>query len=284
MTSNAKITANGRNSAHDTGPKSKTGKERSRFNARLHGIFARELAVDKAEEKDFQTVRKGVLEQLIPATPMRGIAIDRIICAIWRTRLATRFDAKFNTTFSEEQKTFESNVANERYPHGRWYSASNADLRGAIRLLSEVGQDIEANGWTNVDTWKPLLVRTFGDPFFSRLAEWQPMSITTIHCAEHLVEHAKLYNMPLPEDLVPDPKKDPRTADPRLTWQMAVKIIEQTAEFLEGLMRFNKPGSDALGQEQPASTVDLASRYLTSATRELERAVAFYQHLQETGL
>lgn len=121
MTSSAKIAANRRNSANGTGPKSTTGKERSRFNARLHGIFARELAVDKAEKKEFQTLRQGILEQLIPATPMRSIAIDRIICAVWRTRLATRFEAKFNTALSQEEKTLEGNVVNEYLE--RWYSA-----------------------------------------------------------------------------------------------------------------------------------------------------------------
>ncbi len=72
--------------------------------------------------------------------------------------------------------------------------------------------------------------------------------------------------------------------DPALSWQMSVKLIDLMREGLEGVARVRNLGADGTGQERQATALDLAARYYTTATRDLERAVAWYQYLREHRL
>ena len=53
---------------------------------------------------------------------------------------------------------------------------------------------------------------------------------------------------------------------------------------VEDATKAGKVGAGGADQQQGAAALDLAVRYLTTATRELERAVEWYQDLAEQGL
>ena len=96
-----------------------------------------------------------------------------------------------------------------------------------------------------------------------------------------VTNHAERFNLPLPDaDLL----RDRELVDPSLSLQMAVKLIDLKQHDLESLARISSLVADGTGQEHHATVLDIATRYYTTATRDLERAVNWYQYLKEQHL
>lgn len=287
-TSREKIAANTSNSSHATGPKTKIGRERSKLNAWKHGIFARELLVADEDKPEFAALRSALRDQLQPASALQQIGFDRILSSCWRYKLATRLEMKrlkAHFELKDDQALQEpQNDSPSQNVLSRWYAVSNADLRNAIRLLLELGQEVATNGWRNKEEWRDRLINTFGSECFELFTSWDPMSIQAILMAEHLDDTVKVFNSPLPPIPDIDSRKQRTLVDPKLSWQMSVKLIDLSRYYLEGLARINKLGGDRPDERQGAAALDLGARYATTATRDLERAVAWYQYLKEQHL
>jgi hypothetical protein len=285
MASDKQIAANRKNAAQSTGPKTQAGKERAKRNPLKHHVLANDLNIADADMPEFDLLRSTLSKQLSPATALQSIAFDRILSSIWRHKLAVRLDAKRLKVTVDQLEQGENSVQDEPPPENilltRWYGESPADLRAAIRFLSELRLDIESNGWIHAEDWKPKVLRMFGEEYFSLLTEWVPMNVDAIHMAQMVTDHAKTYKLPLPPE---ESKKDPGIVDPSLSWQLGVKLIDLTRQHLESLGRISRLTAEGTNHEHRASALELATRYLTSATRELERAVAFYQYLKDQGM
>ncbi len=285
MSSDKKIAANQNNSKKSPGPTTNVGKQRSKRNATKHGVLAVELVVDEQDKLEFETLRSDLRDQLAPATPLQNIGFERILGSIWRSKLAVRLDAKrLKVTFDQfeqRQNLPQKDAPPENILPTQWYGASGADLRTAIQLLSRLRQDVESNGWIHADDWKPSVIRAFGEEFFSLLTDWVPMNVDAIHMARMVVDHAERYNLPLRPA---GPEKNQLIVDPNLSWQLGIKLIDLTRQHLESLARIGKLNAEGNGQEHRASALELATRYFTSATRELERSVEWYQFLKGQGL
>jgi hypothetical protein len=285
MTSAKKIAANQNNAKKATGPTTEQGKRRSKRNATKHGALARELVVSDSDKPEFEALRNGLHDQLSPATPLRHIAFDRILCAIWRHRLAVRFDAKrlkdtIDQTEEKEDPGQREAPADNMLPR-QWYGASPADLRTGTQLLSQLRDDVEANGWIHAEEWKSRVIQAFGENFFSTLTEWIPSNIDSILMAEMVTAHAERYNSPLPQA---NSETGRTIVDPRLSWRFGIKLIDQMKGHLEDLARISKLAVAVnSGQERRTSALELANRYSTSATREVERAVEWYRILKKQG-
>jgi|SRR5450631_4016117 hypothetical protein len=96
------------------------------------------------------------------------------------------------------------------------------------------------------------------------------MKPDAILMAEMLVDKRERLGTPSPEMSA---RSKPAIADPRLSWQLAIKFIDLTRLHLESLSRIRKLSIDGDSPEHRTSAVELAARYLTSSTREVERAV-----------
>jgi len=287
MTSAKKIAANQNNAKDSTGPKTELGKQRSKRNATKHSILSRELLISDADKNEFEVLRSELQDQFSPATTLQRIAFDRILCALWKQKLAVRLDAQRLKEVSDQFKnensdnTDKSESLSEKLLKPDWYGASGADLRATIRFLSHLRGDVEANGWIHAEDWKPQVVRTFGENFFSMFSHWVPINIDAIYASEAITAHKERYGSPLP----PVGSGNARILkDPRLSWQMGVKLIDLMNQHLESLARINRLGADGNGKEHPTFALELATRYFTSATRELERAVAWYLFIKEQRL
>ncbi len=282
MASPKKIEASRTNSAGSTGPTTARGKERAKFNARKHGIFARELLVNDEEKPELEGLRCSLHDQLHPNTPLQRIAFERVVCCCWRCRLATRLEMKrlnahLQPTDDDERQ---SDCFAENMLHSKWYGASNADLNRAIRLLLELRQDVASHGWIHQERWKDVLINTFGQECFGLLTKWAPMSTSAILMADHLLTHAERFERPLPP-IGPD-IEGRLDVDPHLSWQMSVKLIDLLRQNLEAQARINRLGAD--DPDRGVATLDLVTRYVSVAMRDLERAVKWYQDLKAQGL
>ena len=288
MISQNKIKANRKNSTRSTGPKSEAGKLRSRTNALKHGIFVSELRVSDDEKPEFALLHRALDNQLGPASPLQQIGFERVVWASWRWKLAIRLEmTTLNPGLENEQLQNDApaeSAVSTNAVSTKWYGATNRDRRAALGFLSALRQDIKTNGWVHADTWKEPVTKIFGQEFYESLTEWVPMNISGIQLAEMLSAQAANFNMPLPSINATDVKNDRTTVDPRLSWQMGVKVIDLMKQYLEDLAQIHRRGAGAPGERQDSATLDLVTRYVTTATRDLERAVKWYQYLKEQQL
>src|SRR6185312_9201446 len=84
MMSDRKLKANRLNAQKSTGPKTKRGKRRARFNACTHGYFCRHLVLAGESEFQFVGIREKLLESLKPQNLAELLVVDRIVSATWK--------------------------------------------------------------------------------------------------------------------------------------------------------------------------------------------------------
>ena len=283
MTSNAKRRANKHNSTNGGGPKTEAGKRRVRLNALKEGLFAHELIVKEKEKPEYAVLQTALRKQYAPSTPMQQIGFESILCGAWRVKLSLRMEMRRLNAYLDLQTQQEplAEGVEEKAEAPRWYGFGRAELRSATRMLSALRADIQANGWIHAEQWKESLDKTFGSEFYELLANWSPGSIDAIHLAEHLVAHAKTFNMPLPE-LPQAGKGNPAIGDPRSRWEMMVKLVDLKLQQLNDFRLLLEGGAD--GDSLSAASLDVGSRYFTSASRDLERAVAWYEYIKQLEL
>jgi hypothetical protein len=282
MTSNAKRRANKRNSTNGGGPKTEAGKRRVRLNALKEGLFAHELIVKENEKPEYAALQTALGKQYAPSTAMQQIGFERILCCAWRVKLSLRMEMRrlnAHLDLQTQQDPLAEGVE-EKAEAPRWYGFGRAELRAATRMLLALRADIQANGWIHREQWKESLDKTFGSELYDLLTNWSPASIDDILMAEHLVAHAKTFGKPLPEL---DPGKgDPAIGDPRSRWEMMVKLVDLKLQQLNDFRLLLEGGAE--GDSLSAASLDVGSRYFTSASRDLERAVAWYEYIKQLGL
>jgi hypothetical protein len=269
-TSQKKIEANRRNSVRSTGPKTEEGKRWSRINAFKHGLFASALHVTDLEKPEFDHLRQALYIQLLPDSIVLQIGFERVVVASWRLKLLLRIEQKaFKACLEvEENEQPQSDVSMESGLPTRWYGTSTKDFRQAMAYLSSLLQEVEANGLLHA-----------GDS----LIDWEPINVAAIQMAKGLIGHATNFNMPLPGSLTGEVENN-HTSDSGFNSQMVVKIIKLKQQHVADFLRIRGSEGDGRDQDQSAIRLDLVSRYVNTATRELERAINWYVELKTQGL
>lgn len=287
MTSDKKIAANQNNAKKSAGARTKAGKEHSKLNARTHGIFAKELLIPVEDKPQFEALRSSLLKQLQPTSALQHIAFEKILAACWRSKLAARF----------EMKRLEAHLAltqNEALPQpqnqtaaqdvmSNYYASSAADLRNATKLLVELAQEVGTHGWIHKEEWRDRLTNAFGTECFNLLTTWDPVSVDAILLAQQNIAHSERFGLPLPPISREHEGKN-LVVDLNANWQMSRKLIDLLRLHVEGLIRMKRAAAEVPDERQSANALDLGARYVTTATRDLERAVAWFLYLKEQHL
>jgi len=285
MTSGKKIVANQNNAKQSTGARTKAGKERSKMNAKTHGIFVKELFIPDKDKPQFQALQSSLREQLNPASTLQHIAFEKILAACWRYKLAIRLEMKRldshlasteNAPLPEPQ-----NQTAVQDVMSNWYASSAKDLRNAQKLLVDLGQDVAENGWIHKEEWRDRITNTFGAECFNLLTTWDPVSVDAIRLAQQNIAHSERFNLPLSQ--ISKQGENP-IVDLNANWQMSKKLIDLLRLHVEGLMRIKGLAAEGPDERQSANTLDLGARYAATATRDLERAVFWFQYLKEQNL
>lgn len=275
---------NRKNARQSSGPKTPNGKRNSSRNSTKHGFFAKELVLSDEERVEVQTLHRSLREQLQPGTALQCIGLEEIVCCSWRCKLAARLEARRLRILLDKAQD------REVQPEGahdlarmRWYAASRQDLRGAIRVLGDVRQEFEQLGRIPEER-KDELDRLFGIEWYDSTTKWVSMSKEAILVAIHMAEHAKIFGKGEGPPY-PDEKELAKTVvDPSQSLQMVAKLIDAKLQHLPDLHRsWDQRASESVAA-QAASPVDFAPRYFTTATRDLHRAVEWYEHLKKNRL
>ncbi len=282
-TSQKKIEANQRNSLRSTGPKTKDGKLWSRINALKHGLFASALYVSGREKPEFDLLHQALYNQLVPDSILQQLGFERVVVASWRWKLGLRIEQKaFKACLEvEENGQHVSDVTIENVLPMRWYGTNRKEIRRGVAFLSSLLRDVEANGLLHAGDWKERVIKAFGLEFYDTLTYWEPINVAAIQMAKAVIGHAANYNMPLPSSLTSEVKNS-QTSDSGSNLQMVVKIIDLMRQHLQDRLRMSESERD--GPDQDQIRLDLASRYVNAATRELERATNAYVELKTQGM
>jgi hypothetical protein len=88
MTTEKQIIANQQNAKHSTGPRTESGKRRSRRNAIHHGLTA-EAVIDTLEDAaDYRAFERAIKSDYSPQTAIEGQLVSRLASLLWRLRRA----------------------------------------------------------------------------------------------------------------------------------------------------------------------------------------------------
>lgn len=112
MTSDKQITANRNNAAKSTGPRSITGKLRSRQNAFSHGLTA-ETVIDVLERREqYEAFETRLIADYRPQTTLERELVCRLGSLLWRLRRATAVETALLQ--SQDNIISKSNLAHSR--------------------------------------------------------------------------------------------------------------------------------------------------------------------------
>jgi hypothetical protein len=84
MATEKQIIANQQNAKHSTGPRTESGKRRSRRNAVRHGLTA-ETVIDGLEDAaDYSAFERAIKSDYSPQTAIEGQLVSRLASLLWR--------------------------------------------------------------------------------------------------------------------------------------------------------------------------------------------------------
>ena len=89
MTSDRQVAANRRNAARSTGPRTASGKLRSRRNAYRHGLTAETVICSLEEPAKYQAFEAGLFRDYAPESGVERELVARLASLLWRLRRAT---------------------------------------------------------------------------------------------------------------------------------------------------------------------------------------------------
>jgi len=74
------------------GIKTEEGKAISRYNALKHGLLSKEVLIKGEDEDALQDLQKKLRQELLPASEIELLLVDRIASNIWRLKRALSFE------------------------------------------------------------------------------------------------------------------------------------------------------------------------------------------------
>jgi hypothetical protein len=265
-----------KNSIRGGGPRTAAGKRRSSRNARTHSLLTSELNLSTEERSAFKDLRKGLLQELMPNTPILQLLFEIVVADAWRMKLALRGEqraVKKQLDSGDDPQPLSTKVRMD-FP----YVLSAPELRPRLELLENTQIDFAQTGCLNPDLEDPL-TRAFGIEFWKTLIDWQPLNTTMVRLLETTVERQKVFAM--------EPLVDPPTAeqermymeyDTKSRHEMVLKLMDlKKDELLLAIHRLGTTNAGGRSISEEVDRLDLYLRYQTTARREFYRALHEYR-------
>jgi hypothetical protein len=252
----------------------------NRRNALKSEFYTRELVVNPEEQPEFEALRKSLRDQFTPATTMQQLSFEEIVCLYWRCKLALRLEARaMGLALGAGPENGEKGDPQQGVTLSQWVGTSNQNLRSGIRFLKALRADVAANGLIHLEKDGPCkdsVVKGLGQPFYDSLVEWKEFNVPAIQLIQALDAHRR--NFPSLSDPLNPSDQTTVVPDPKLKWDMVVKLIDLQVQHLHELLATN--ASRQLANAQ----ADVCPRYFADASLDLRRAVEWYLYLRDMKL
>lgn len=289
MATGKQISANRKNAARSTGPKTPRGKQVVRWNSLKHGLLAREVVIDTGEGEEnveeFKTLLGQLEADLAPDGPLEHILVERIAVCYWRLRRVIRYEtgkirrrldcASWRAAVGQaEQFAFDKKFAGLG-DSGEKFMKSTMGLDYLISVLQTVEESVAEVGY--LDEWaKDRLFETFGTDKKGIAAECLLFSMMATEGVAKAAEDPDRFGSPPSPDvckqLILDTLREHRE---RLT-QLRDVMSENEGLHRDAMVR---------GLSLPSKeSVDKIIRYETTIERQLYRAVSQLERLQRRRL
>ena len=271
-------TANRRNAARSTGPKTHEGKKRVRQNAVRHGLrlLSREVLIRKGDgkenEREFRALLKEVRDDRQPSGVLEETQVEIIVDCLWTLRRCQRCEtAALRSRFDTAHLDYEK-LLNERFEHAvlvlvqlgsrKQLLEMSRGIRYLIEALEATRTELEETGHMSPDTYHQLQLCYSKKNFVARCEEFVGRDVLK---AAH-DGHAQ-------GDVPPDPGLDVRR-------QVALEEIEakvsQLQEYFESTLEMEE-----LERERRMASFSIPSaeeaqkllRYRTAIERRLYKAM-----------
>ena len=95
MASENQTAANRANAKRSTGPRTESGKAKSRKNAFKHGLTAQVIVIEGEDPKEFEKLRAKLEEDFKPRTALETELVNQVTGLVWRLRRIPAFEAFF---------------------------------------------------------------------------------------------------------------------------------------------------------------------------------------------
>ena len=92
MATDKQIAANRQNAKNSTGPRTETGKRRSRRNAFRHGLTAESVITVLEDEAAYRKFENKILGDYTPETAIERALVVRLASLLWRLRRAVAIE------------------------------------------------------------------------------------------------------------------------------------------------------------------------------------------------
>jgi hypothetical protein len=266
----ARSESNRNNSRKSTGPKTEIGKKHMRFNALKHGCYAHELIVRPEYKDEIEKLQRDLVAQLHPKTALQRLAFKAICFCAWQCELGARLDMRrVNAVLFPPEQPDPLSDAADSAAMDSWYASTPEDLRKGVLFLDRLKSEVQQRGQVP-DELKDSVRKGFGPGFLDLLEQPKsPISHDTVLMAHQITEHVKRWGTKLPPQLLEGPEV---IIDPEQTVQATLRLIELMSQFLKDLRRIEHGGLQV-------SAADVPPRHFADASRALQRAVSWYQHL-----
>jgi hypothetical protein len=156
--------------SNSSGPKTSTGKRRSRQNSTRHGILAVELFLLDGEcPKEYEMLRLGLWQYFLPEGRMEEVLVDKLASLIWRDRRTTYAETAETSKMTEaeflrfkQQHAFPPHaLKGSSVGNGLLGNANSLFLENAIQLLTDLRQGFEKRGFNKEEDLE-ILRKVYG--------------------------------------------------------------------------------------------------------------------------
>ncbi len=260
--SERKLAANRASAQKSTGPTSEEGKARSRMNALIHGMLAREVVITRGDYREdavaFQELLDSLVELYRPVGDTEQPEVENIAKCYWRKIREVRYTNAITRRRTlgmrqrEEQRRAENVVDHEKYCTREVLEGTAGGLQYIVDVMKNVKKGIQVPELSEeVKDQLTWLVDTYLDDL-AECPELRP-AVSLAPEAVHRVIEAIDRRLP---QLI----------------RMQIRAAELEKEQLEA-----KIDAAAL----PLRQLALIARYMTSNDRELERSIKRLDVLQQ---
>jgi hypothetical protein len=148
MATEKQMIANQQNAKHSTGPRTETGKRRSRRNALRDGLTA-ETVIDTLEDAvDYKAFERAIKFDYSPQTAIEGQLVSRLASLLWRLRRAAIVESGLPALLcscSDQDRERHHLLDHEELAHDIWIRRFPPLLDGVKQTRAQLNQCVHAS-------------------------------------------------------------------------------------------------------------------------------------------